>query len=192
MNDARTEEAAAHQPGLGDRLKALRASGELRLEDVASATRISRSFLSLVEAGKTDISIGRLLRLADYFGVALMDLVPAASSESPTVVRRLDRSVLNSPSERIRTEFLASDRDGKLTCMLAVLGPKGETKEYRQHPGVEFVIVLDGHLTIRFGDGTATSLVEGDSVCFDSRRSHSYSSGGDGEARFLSLSCRDA
>jgi transcriptional regulator with XRE-family HTH domain len=181
-------DGSSHRAPLGNRLKALRLSKSLTLSDVAAQTDISKSFLALVEAGRTDISIGRLLRLSEFFGVSLIDLLPAADREGPSVVRRKDRRTVNSQRERIRTELLAADTGGKITSMLATIGAKGQTKEYRQHPGMEFVLVLEGELTINFEDGSATVLAEGDSACFDSGRSHSYSNSAGGQTQFLSLS----
>jgi len=45
---------------LGTRLRALRTERGLSLSQLESATSISSSFLSLVESGKSDITISRL------------------------------------------------------------------------------------------------------------------------------------
>src|SRR4051812_28348017 len=53
---------------LGAALRGLRRARRLSLQDVAEATAISASFLSLVETGKSDITIGRLVRLVEFYG----------------------------------------------------------------------------------------------------------------------------
>src|SRR3954453_9815199 len=58
---------------LGTRLRALRTERGLSLSQLEAATKISSSFLSLVESGKSDITISRLVRLADFFDVELSD-----------------------------------------------------------------------------------------------------------------------
>ena len=55
--------------GLGSALRAARRRKSLSLSDVAAATGISPSFLSLVENGKSDITIGRLVRLVTFFAI---------------------------------------------------------------------------------------------------------------------------
>ena len=82
---------------LGTRLRALRTERGLSLSQLESATRISSSFLSLVESGKSDITISRLLRLADYYDVELGDLVEGSRVGRRTieVVREGEGSVLN-------------------------------------------------------------------------------------------------
>lgn len=64
-----------HQPALGRRLKALRVSRGLSLKEVGAETGVSSSFISMVETGRNDLSVGRLLLLADFYGVGLDDVV---------------------------------------------------------------------------------------------------------------------
>lgn len=64
-----------HQPALGRRLKALRLHRGLSLKEVGAETGVSASFISMVETGRNDLSVGRLLVLADFYGVGLDDIV---------------------------------------------------------------------------------------------------------------------
>src|SRR6185312_16438210 len=78
------------------RLKALRAARGVSLAQVEAATAISSSFLSLVEQGRSDISIGRLMRLVAYYDVDLADLLadlPAERHVEMQVVRHGERAV---------------------------------------------------------------------------------------------------
>ena len=74
---------------VGAHLRQARSARSLSLADVAQATGISASFLSLVEKDKSDITIGRLVRLIDFYGISISDILPGAvSSGYPQVVRR--------------------------------------------------------------------------------------------------------
>src|SRR5580692_4208716 len=97
---------------LGTRLRALRTERGLSLSQLESATSISSSFLSLVESGKSDITISRLLRLADYYDVELGDLVEGSrvGRRAIEVVREGEGSVLNSPGEGVVAHFLGHSR----------------------------------------------------------------------------------
>lgn len=64
-----------HQPALGRRLKALRLNRGLSLKEVGAETGVSPSFISMVETGRNDLSVGRLLVLADCYGVGLDEIV---------------------------------------------------------------------------------------------------------------------
>ncbi len=59
-------------PNLGNRLRELRQSRGLTLEQVASETGLSVSFLSMVERDKVSISVDNLERLARYYEVHMV------------------------------------------------------------------------------------------------------------------------
>lgn len=54
-------------PNVGEILKRLRTRRGLSLEEVARRSGLSQSFLSSLERGKTDVSLGRLSKLARVF-----------------------------------------------------------------------------------------------------------------------------
>ena len=89
------EEALGVEPGdgresstsdLGARLRQLRRSRGVSLADVAEGSGISPSFLSMVEKGKSDITISRLMRLVHWFGVSVADLVQEPNPSSVQIV----------------------------------------------------------------------------------------------------------
>jgi transcriptional regulator with XRE-family HTH domain len=55
---------------LGETLRAIRVERGFSLGEVAEGTDLSTSFLSLVENGRSDISTGRLFRVARFPGWA--------------------------------------------------------------------------------------------------------------------------
>ncbi len=97
---------------LGTRLRALRTERGLSLSQLEASTNISSSFLSLVESGKSDITISRLLRLADFYDVELGDLVEGSRVGRRTieVIREGEGSVLNSRDEGVTAHFLGHSR----------------------------------------------------------------------------------
>jgi transcriptional regulator with XRE-family HTH domain len=97
---------------LGTRLRALRTERGLSLSQLEGATSISSSFLSLVESGKSDITISRLLRLADFFDVDLGDLVEGSRVDRRPleVVRENDGSAVSSAAEGVTIRFLGHSR----------------------------------------------------------------------------------
>jgi transcriptional regulator with XRE-family HTH domain len=97
---------------LGTRLRALRAERGLSLSQLEAATQISSSFLSLVESGKSDITISRLVRLADFFDVDLGELVEGSrvGRRPIEVIREGEGSVLASHAEGVTARFLGHQR----------------------------------------------------------------------------------
>ena len=93
-------------------MRSLRAERGLSLSQLEAATSISSSFLSLVESGKSDITISRLLRLADFYDIELGDLVQGSrvGRRAIEVVREGEGSVLNSRDEGVVVHFLGHSR----------------------------------------------------------------------------------
>jgi transcriptional regulator with XRE-family HTH domain len=60
---------------LGRRLKELRSRRGATLSEMADETGISRSFLHMVESGDSDISVGRLVAISNYFGTSVAELL---------------------------------------------------------------------------------------------------------------------
>ena len=84
-----------HQPALGRRLKALRTSRGLSLKELGAETGVSASFLSMVESGRNDLSVGRLMVLADFYGVGLDDVLPGRRTDRHLAVRHADSAGLD-------------------------------------------------------------------------------------------------
>lgn len=158
---------------LGTRLRALRAERGLSLSQLESATKISSSFLSLVESGKSDITISRLVRLADFFEVELSDLVEGSRTERKPleVIRDGEGSVLTSSSEGISTRFLGHQRwqlsprvtDYEPGAMLEIAGGEQAVREILHHREL-FIYIISGTFEITVHDEEPVTLSRGDAV----------------------------
>lgn len=62
--------------GIGDLLKAQRKVAKLTQEDLAAKSSISRAQIANIEAGRSDIPVKTLMRLADAIGCKAGDLLP--------------------------------------------------------------------------------------------------------------------
>jgi transcriptional regulator with XRE-family HTH domain len=172
---------------LGPALRELRRKRGLSLIDVAAATGVSRSFLSLVENGRSDITIGRLLRLVTFYGAHIADLLPQSEPHDPIVVRREEQREVQSAAEGIRIFLLAPDMERKMTPTLGLVEPTGASAEYASHDGEEFLHVLEGAIHLDLAGAEPLLLQTGDSAYFKSERLHSYRNAGAGIARFLTV-----
>jgi XRE family transcriptional regulator, regulator of sulfur utilization len=172
--------------GLGEQLRALRRARGLALAEVAAGTKISRSFLSLLEAGKSDITVGRLMRLVDFYGVSVSELLPEASSTDPvTVARNGERRLLASPSEGIQDYLLTPDAKRAMLPFVGVFEPGGKNAEYAEHEGEEFAYVLKGSFTLQVDGRDPILLNEEDSVYFPAHLPHCYANVTNGQSRLL-------
>jgi transcriptional regulator with XRE-family HTH domain len=175
------------QPTLGRRLKALRVGRGLSLKEVAAKTGVSASFLSMVETGRNDMTVGRLVLMADFYEVSLGDLLPERGMERPVVLRRDDRRTFDSPDHRVRTELLASWHQGEMLSGFLRFDAGAQLSEFAPHAGPEFVLVLSGALAIEFANDTSVALREGDSVWFEASRRHSYVNTSEDETQILTF-----
>ena len=67
-----------YQERIGKAIVRLRAARGVSQEKMALEAKIDRRYMSDIENGKRNISIDILSRIADYFGIALSDLVSRA------------------------------------------------------------------------------------------------------------------
>ncbi len=164
----------SQQEFVGAQLRALRAARRLSLGDVARETGISASFLSLVENGRSDITIGRLTRLVDYYGITITDLLPAPGNSDPDVVRADEARQLHSPEEGTTISLLSSGTDRAMLPMLLELAPGASLAESGHHAGEEFVHVLSGRLLLEVDAAPPHELAAGDSAYYASDRPHMF------------------
>lgn len=175
---------------LGASLRAVREARRLSLAEVAEATDISASFLSLVENDRNDITIGRLVRLIEFYGISITDLLPGKSNGYPEVVASSERKFVHSPSEGIAVFLLTADTQRRtMMPMLLEFAPGARLAEFGRHVGEEWVHVLDGELRLEL-EGTEPRLLEaGDSAYYPAERPHLFSNAD--ATRPLSLICVD-
>lgn len=153
---------------------------------MADATSISRSLLSLIETGRSDITIGRLSRLAQLYDIRLADLVPEPRHPDPIIVRADDRRGMHYTAEGIDIEILVPEGPHTMQALLATFNPKAAMEDFIVQPNEQFVHVLEGHIRTQFGDGRELELDVGDSATFVSGESgHRHSNLCDEIARMV-------
>jgi len=158
---------------VGRQLRKLRNERGLSLTEVAEATGISQSFLSLVETGKNDITFGRLVRVLEFYGVGFDDLLGEPAGDV-VVLRAGDVSHVVSSGEGIDVLMLAHKLHAPMTPLIAVYEPGGETSEPVAGPHDQFVYVLEGSVEITLETKEPIRLNAGDSAYIVSDRPRSY------------------
>lgn len=169
---------------LGDALRRARKARGLSLEQVAGETSISRSLLSLIETGRSDVTIGRLSRLARLYDVRLADLVPEPRHPDPIVVRAGDRRGVHSGSEGIAIEILVPEGSRTLQAILATFEPHAAMQDEVVPTDEQFTYVLEGTIRTVFTHGGEVELGPGDSATYHSG-GHRHENLSAGAARML-------
>jgi quercetin dioxygenase-like cupin family protein len=161
---------------VGAQLRRVRKARNLSLADVAEATGISASFLSLVEKEGSDITIGRLVRLIEYYGISITDLLPGGTSSGyPEIVVPAERKLLHSPAEGIAVYLLTADTRHQMMPLQVELEPGARLAEYGRHAGEEWLVVLEGELMLELEGAEPRLLKEGDSAYYPAERPHLFS-----------------
>ena len=171
---------------LGTRLRALRTGRGISLAEVADGTGLSASFLSLVETGRSDITISRLIRVIEFYGVRMSDLIEEVPRADSMVVRKNEHRHLYSRAEGIDVHLLAPDTRGSMMPVLTTYEPTGNWAEFKAAPGTEvFVYVLSGRLELDVAGHEVVVLRPGDSAYFHADRPHRYRNAGRSEVRTI-------
>lgn len=185
-----SQTAAITRPPLGEALRAIRTDRGLSLGAVAAATGISRSFLSLVENDKSEITVGRLTRLIDFYGISIADLIPAAAPVDPEVVRTDERRLIHSEAEGIDFFLLTPDNDRTMMPMIVEFAPGAGLAEHGRHPGDEFIVVLSGELELDLQGSEPRRLRAGDAAYYSAERPHRFRNASD--RKELRILCVDS
>jgi transcriptional regulator with XRE-family HTH domain len=164
---------------VGEALRQIRQGRHLSLNEVAAGTGISPSFLSLVENGRSDITIGRLTRLVEYFHISITDILPSPEAAEPDVVRASERRLIHSPAEGIDVYMLGVDTHRTMMPMLVFFEPGAKLAEYGRHPGEEFIHVMEGTLELTLMGSEPRTLEAGDSAYYPGDRMHLFANASD-------------
>jgi transcriptional regulator with XRE-family HTH domain len=157
------------QIGLG--IRRLRNSMELTLGEVAKRSNISPGMLSRMENGDVSPSLETLGSLAAALGVPLGNFfgeVGKPRGGAQLVPKGEGLEVVRRGTKRGHTyHLLASDRGPRRAFepFLVTLNDKSEVFPGFEHPGTEFIYLLEGSLTYRHGDETHL-LKAGDALTF--------------------------
>lgn len=169
---------------LGAEIRRVRAERGLTLVDIANTTGLSVSMLSMLERGKTGVSVGSLVAIASAMGVAVGELFQSPPAPPLSLVRHDEQQELTIGRGVIRRLIQRSTEHGLEVASLH-LDPGAHTgSEMVRHEGQEVVVLQSGTLTVHIND-TVTVLDAGDSIRFDASAPHRFANTGTTAARSL-------
>lgn len=174
--------ARADEPSsIGPRFRKLRLQRGESLATVANAVGVSIGFLSNLERSQSGASVSIMRKLAQYFGLNILDLFHPVDGTGPLVRPRDRKSLEGGPG--VQMELLAS---GKITMEphLFRVAPGAGSGEYYSHEGEEFLYLVRGRLDIVLA-GEQYNLRAGDSFYFSSKTQHSWTNPGKSETVIL-------
>lgn len=171
---------------IGERIRMLRRTRNLTLQQVAEVTGLSAGFLSQMERNLTGVTLTSLVNISRALGVPLREIVtqPVQTAPDTHQGRRQDFSV---EKVSLHYERLSSSFPGSCLHSLKIRIPGGYCSGIESHEGEELLFVLAGSLDYTV-DHTTYRLGCGDSVHIDSRRPHQIANGGEADSEILWVS----
>jgi len=153
------------------RLRARRKELGLTLKDVAERCELSFSFISQIERGMTMPSITTLFLLAKALDTSVGQILNNPGPVGGMETRRRTRQPFNLGPNSASYERISAKFPGNMINGSLITEPPGRRTEPMSHDGEELIFILKGELTVEV-EGEVFVLEEGDSLHFDSKRSH--------------------
>ncbi|MFN4098436.1 MAG: helix-turn-helix domain-containing protein [Pararhodobacter sp.] len=186
----RPDPADSQRAEFGRRLHELRRSRGWTLSELAERSGLAVSTLSKAERGLMSLTYDRMLQLARGIGVDMSEFFTAEGDAfapgSFAVAPRGTFKQQETPNYVYEMLF-PEIRNKAMVPMMGTLKAHDlmDFDDFVRHPGQEFLLVLEGAVTV-FAEGKAPVLLrQGDSLYFDSSRGHLYASAGAVDARIL-------
>lgn len=180
----------------GRRLHELRRARGWTLANLAKRSGLAVSTISKAERGLMSLTYDRMLSLARGIGVDMAEFFTAEGTAfAPGGFAVAPKGTFQRQETRnyVYEMLFPEIRNKAMVPMMGTLKAhdRMEFDDFVRHPGQEFLLVLEGAVTV-FAEGkTPVLLRQGDSLYFDSSRGHLYASAGAVDARILVV-CTEA
>ena len=182
---------------VGSKIKGLRETKNLSVEEVAESTGLSVEQIDSIENDQNLPSLGPLIKIARALGVRLGTFMDDNDALGPVVCRVEDREKDRSISfsngavdARKHMEYhpLAQQKAGRhMEPFIIDINP-ADSLDYKlsAHEGEEFIYVMEGEIEIEYGKEKYV-LKQGDSIYYDSIVKHHLHGALGKSARILAL-----
>ncbi len=165
-----------------ERLRSLRTTLGLSLDEIAARTNLSPSTISRVETGKRTISLDVLLPLAAALQVDLDSLLEVQGDDDVVIRPTPSRSGK-------RTTWMLSRATGSTIAVKMRIEPTLRVPDQRVHPGHDWLFVLEGRVRLLLGDREIV-VETGEAAEFGTMTPHAFTAQ-DGPAELLMIFDRD-
>jgi transcriptional regulator with XRE-family HTH domain len=178
------ENVQSQLSSFGARLRELRVQRGWTLQDLATQSGLSKTFLSRLESGGRQASIAAVLTLSRILDVSLASLFESPLATDPCVIVRGAEAVEQTTNGLKYVPLSHPGRFFNLQPMRVRVSPGRRGKEHYHHDGEEWIYVLSGALTLSLA-GRTYELGCGDAAHFDSRLPHRLIAKGSTDAEVL-------
>jgi transcriptional regulator with XRE-family HTH domain len=158
---------------IGSKLRAARTTHGYTLDQLASATGLTKGFLSRVERDETSPSVASLITLCEVMSI---DVGSLFSVPDVALVRRDGAPAINLGGTGVHESLMTPRGQSKLQLVHSTVEPGGSggSDLYTINCEVEVLYVLKGAVELRFSD-RVQRLNAGDALTFAGGEPHTWS-----------------
>ena len=158
---------------IGSKLRAARTTHGYTLDQLASATGLTKGFLSRVERDETSPSVASLITLCEVMSINVGSLF---SAPDVALVRRDGAPAINLGGTGVHESLMTPRGQSKLQLVHSTVEPGGSGGSYLYtiNCEVEVLYVLKGAVELRFSD-RVQKLSAGDALTFAGGEPHTWS-----------------
>lgn len=174
---------------LGKTIRGLRKEKHITIEDLARRSGVAVATLSRIENGKMIGRVESHIRIAEVFGVTLIELYKGFYKKTLELVKdKVGHPVVGIHAKKFSSELLITDVHNKKIIPLIIKIEKGEsTTTDKTNTGIDkFICMLQGEVAAHIGD-EIIGLSGNDSIYFDSSMPHYFKNTGTCEARLVCI-----
>jgi transcriptional regulator with XRE-family HTH domain len=165
---------------IGSRIKSLRESKGLSLDELSKMTGFEVDLLAGIENQEVQPQLGTVIKLSKALDSALSRIISDVGTGFYSVTRKNERKqIARSTSAKGKKQLysyqsLAPEVKGRHMEALMVTLEENPGQEMSVHEGEEFIYVVDGTVLMKIGE-ESFDLVPGDSIYYLSTTPHSIS-----------------
>jgi len=183
------------QNRIGNKVRLIRESRKLSLEDVSERSNVSIKSIESIENGSLIPGLTPLIKIARVLGTRLGTFMDDQENVGPVVTRsREEKQVArfsdrtNAVSSDLDFYSLAQNKAGRhMDPFVIDIDPSSEQDiKMSSHEGEEFIYVLSGLVEIKYGKDTYT-LKPGESIYYDSIVAHHVHTANNEKAKILAV-----
>ncbi len=180
---------------LGVKVKTMRETRNLSLEDLAERANLKVDGIRKIENGELIPGLTPLIKIARALGVRLGTFLDDQQNIGPVVTRKNEIKEITRFSDKDNPDHsdldfysLAQNKSGRHMepFMIDIFPSSEENYKLSSHEGEEFIYVMKGEIEIIYGKDTHI-LKEGESIYYDSIVKHHVHSHGTDAAKILAV-----
>ena len=154
---------------IGAKIKRIRLSNQLTLEELANRSELTKGFLSQLERDLTSPSVATLENILEALGTNLKDFF--SEDEDEQIVFSKDDFFENIQDDYKISYIIPNAQKNEMEPILLNLYPNQETPHDYPHEGEEFGFVLEGSILVCL-DNQKFKCKKGESFYYSSSKTH--------------------